>query len=132
MSVTPTGSGVTEEPPEAEAGQAPAAADALAPATAAPPGPGTDAAHGGPRAVAASGGSRATAAKRTLRTFNALTRPLYWLYERQLVKAIRAGGRLPRHIGIIMDGNRRFARAVGLDVKAGHDHGAGKAREVLD
>jgi len=132
VSVTPTGSGVTEEPPEAEAGSAPAAADALAPANAAPPGPGTDAAHGGPRAVAASGGSRATAAKRTLRTFNALTRPLYWLYERQLVKAIRAGGRLPRHIGIIMDGNRRFARAVGLDVKAGHDHGAGKAREVLD
>jgi short-chain Z-isoprenyl diphosphate synthase len=31
-----------------------------------------------------------------------------------------------------MDGNRRFARSVGLDVTAGHDYGAGKAREVLD
>lgn len=77
-------------------------------------------------------GRRAKAAKGTLRVFNALSRPLYWLYERRLVKAIRAGGRLPRHIGIIMDGNRRFARAVGLDAKAGHDHGAEKAREVLD
>jgi len=78
------------------------------------------------------GGRRAGAAKRTLRTVNALSRPLYWLYEKRLVSAIRTGGRLPRHIGIIMDGNRRFARAIGLDVKAGHDHGADKAREVLD
>jgi short-chain Z-isoprenyl diphosphate synthase len=89
---------------------------------------------GSPAAEPARGGdgSRARAARRTLRAFNALTRPLYWLYERRLVSAIRAGGRVPRHIGIIMDGNRRFARAVGLDVKAGHDHGADKAREVLD
>ncbi len=82
--------------------------------------------------AAGGAGSRAAAAKRTLRTFNALTKPLYWAYERRLTRAVRAGGRLPRHIGIIMDGNRRFARAVGIDVKAGHDHGAGKAREVLD
>ena len=54
------------------------------------------------------------------------------MYERRLLSEIRAEGVLPNHIGIIMDGNRRFARAVGLDVKAGHDHGAGKAREVLD
>ena len=39
---------------------------------------------------------------------------------------------LPRHIGIIMDGNRRFARAAGVDLEAGHDFGATKAREVLD
>lgn len=31
-----------------------------------------------------------------------------------------------------MDGNRRFAKAIGLDAKVGHDYGAGKAREVLD
>ncbi len=62
----------------------------------------------------------------------ALTRPLYWLYERRLLTAVRASEHLPRHIGIIMDGNRRFARLAGLDVAAGHDYGAGKAREVLD
>ena len=63
---------------------------------------------------------------------SAVTKPLYWLYEQRLLRAVRAAEHLPRHIGIIMDGNRRFAKAVGLDVKAGHDHGAGKAREVLD
>jgi len=71
-------------------------------------------------------------AKRTIAAVNSITRPLYWLYERRLLAAVRAEGVLPKHIGIIMDGNRRFARAIGLDVKAGHDHGAGKAREVLD
>lgn len=75
---------------------------------------------------------RAAAAKGTLNLVNGVARPLYWLYERRLLSEIRAEGVLPNHIGIIMDGNRRFARAVGLDVKAGHDHGAGKAREVLD
>lgn len=31
-----------------------------------------------------------------------------------------------------MDGNRRFAKSIGLDVATGHDYGANKAREVLD
>jgi len=73
-----------------------------------------------------------TSAKRTLGIINTVTRPLYWLYERRLLNAVKSTPSLPKHIGIIMDGNRRFARAVGLDVKAGHDHGAGKAHEVLD
>ena len=63
---------------------------------------------------------------------SALAKPLYWLYERRLLAAIKRQGKLPRHIGVIMDGNRRFARMVGLDVAAGHDYGARKAREVLD
>ncbi len=71
-------------------------------------------------------------AKRVIATWNWLTAPLYWLYEHRLLSAIQRGGRLPKHIGIIMDGNRRFARIIGLDVKTGHDYGAGKAREVLD
>jgi short-chain Z-isoprenyl diphosphate synthase len=57
-------------------------------------------------------------------------RGLYWLYERRLLAQVR-GGAVPNHLGIIMDGNRRFAKALGLDVKAGHDYGAGKARDVL-
>jgi short-chain Z-isoprenyl diphosphate synthase len=55
---------------------------------------------------------------------------LYWLYERRLLAQVKSGP-VPRHLGIIMDGNRRFARALGLDPKAGHDYGAGKARDVL-
>src|SRR5690554_6394148 len=74
----------------------------------------------------------ANAAKRALSVVNTVSGPLYWLYEARLKRAVLNGGPMPKHIGIIMDGNRRFAKAVGLDVKAGHDHGAGKAREVLD
>jgi len=55
---------------------------------------------------------------------------LYWLYERRLLAQVREGT-VPQHLGIIMDGNRRFARALGLDTLAGHDYGAGKARDVL-
>jgi short-chain Z-isoprenyl diphosphate synthase len=57
---------------------------------------------------------------------------LYWLYERRLLAQVTAGGKLPRHVGVIMDGNRRFARAFGMDAASGHDHGAGKARDVLE
>ena len=71
-------------------------------------------------------------AKRALSVVNTVSKPVYWLYEQRLKSAVSSGGPMPKHIGIIMDGNRRFAKAVGLDVKAGHDHGAGKAREVLD
>ncbi len=62
---------------------------------------------------------------------NRLAHPLYWLYERRLSSAIR-GEKLPEHIGVIMDGNRRFAKRFEVDIKAGHSHGAGKAREFLD
>ena len=32
--------------------------------------------------------------------------------------------KVPEHIAIIMDGNRRWARAKGLDSKLGHKEGA--------
>lgn len=75
---------------------------------------------------------RPASARRALGLVDAITRPLYWLYERRLLSAVSGGGRLPNHIGIIMDGNRRFAKMAGMDVVQGHDHGASKARDVLD
>jgi short-chain Z-isoprenyl diphosphate synthase len=36
-------------------------------------------------------------------------RVLYYLYERRLLRDVRSGP-VPRHIGIILDGNRRYAR----------------------
>ena len=43
-----------------------------------------------------------------------LTIPLYRLYERRLLRRLDLQ-RLPRHIGIILDGHRRYARAEGLE-----------------
>lgn len=42
-----------------------------------------------------------------------LTAPLYRLYERRLRRSLRRE-RMPRHVGVILDGHRRYARAEGL------------------
>ncbi|MDY6775921.1 MAG: polyprenyl diphosphate synthase [Halobacteria archaeon] len=41
-------------------------------------------------------------------------------------------GRVPEHIAVIQDGNRRFAREKGESPEEGHKHGAEKAEELLD
>ncbi|KEF34556.1 UDP pyrophosphate synthase [Deinococcus sp. RL] len=56
---------------------------------------------------------------------------LLWGYERRLLREVRGHGRLPRHLGLILDGNRRYARAAGLQRELGHSFGAEKAHEVL-
>jgi tritrans,polycis-undecaprenyl-diphosphate synthase [geranylgeranyl-diphosphate specific] len=43
-----------------------------------------------------------------------------------------ARSELPRHISIIMDGNRRFAWSLSLGTEIGHRHGKEKLREVMD
>ena len=62
-----------------------------------------------------------------------IQRPFYRLYERWL-NAQAYAWRMPAHIGIIMDGNRRFARMVlrAPDIAVGHKLGADKLREMLD
>ncbi|HLZ38512.1 MAG TPA: undecaprenyl diphosphate synthase family protein, partial [Mycobacteriales bacterium] len=56
---------------------------------------------------------------------------LYGLYERRLASAIPRD-RIPRHVGVILDGNRRWARASGqADVSTGHRRGARKISELL-
>jgi tritrans,polycis-undecaprenyl-diphosphate synthase [geranylgeranyl-diphosphate specific] len=39
---------------------------------------------------------------------------------------------IPKHIAVIMDGNRRFASEIGLDPKIGHVFGRDKLEEVLN
>lgn len=57
---------------------------------------------------------------------------VYRVYARRLRRQL-AGGPLPRHVGIIMDGNRRWARQQGLaDARLGHKHGAEHAEKVLN
>lgn len=53
------------------------------------------------------------------------------LCTRRLRKQLK-NARLPRHIGLIMDGNRRWARQVGLDnASLGHQHGAAHVKDVM-
>lgn len=56
---------------------------------------------------------------------------LYGLYERHLAASLEAAGRVPQHIGVILDGNRRWAKALGSSPAAGHRRGADKIAEVL-
>lgn len=57
---------------------------------------------------------------------------VYRLYERELMGHLDPT-RLPRHVGVILDGNRRFAREQGLaDATEGHLAGARKIDEFLD
>jgi short-chain Z-isoprenyl diphosphate synthase len=59
------------------------------------------------------------------------SRPLYELYERRLLGQIRVR-LLPRHVALILDGNRRSARKHGLtDPRAIYDRGAKKLNDVL-
>jgi len=55
---------------------------------------------------------------------------VYRLYEKILWKQIKDGPR-PHHIGVILDGNRRFARGRGLEATEGHIFGARKVEELL-
>lgn len=57
---------------------------------------------------------------------------LYRAYERQLRREL-AGQPVPTHIGMIIDGNRRWARLNALDsVGHGHRAGAAKMHEFLE
>jgi short-chain Z-isoprenyl diphosphate synthase len=55
---------------------------------------------------------------------------IYDLYERRLHRQLK-GARSPRHVGVILDGNRRWAKEAGLDVGHGHRAGARKIADLL-
>ncbi|MBO1436797.1 isoprenyl transferase [Meiothermus sp. CFH 77666] len=66
-----------------------------------------------------------------VRLFSALLKPLYWWYEKRVEAEVRQG-QVPKHLGMILDGNRRFARELGLEAHQGHEFGVQKAYEVLE
>jgi short-chain Z-isoprenyl diphosphate synthase len=56
---------------------------------------------------------------------------VYRLYERRIGASLSPQA-VPRHVGVMCDGNRRWARSAGLaDVSSGHQAGADKIFEVL-
>src|SRR5438105_14276664 len=57
---------------------------------------------------------------------------VYHLYERRLLRQLH-GVAVPRHVGVILDGNRRWARATrAANVNVGRARGADKIEELLD
>src|SRR5947208_11237306 len=57
---------------------------------------------------------------------------LYSVYERRLLAQL-AGKPVPRHVAVMLDGNRRWARAAGFeDVTEGHLAGAAHIAHLLD
>jgi tritrans,polycis-undecaprenyl-diphosphate synthase [geranylgeranyl-diphosphate specific] len=57
--------------------------------------------------------------------------PFYHIYSWLLWRQIKDTP-MPKHVGIILDGNRRFARQQNKDASFGHEQGAKRIDEVLD
>lgn len=55
---------------------------------------------------------------------------LYGAYERRIAASLPTDRR-PRHVGVILDGNRRWARDAGTSAAAGHQAGADKIVDFL-
>ena len=55
---------------------------------------------------------------------------VYEFYERRLAAQIEPA-RVPGHVGVILDGNRRWARTKGFGTAQGHKRGADKIKEFL-
>ena len=55
---------------------------------------------------------------------------LYGAYERRLARALVPTA-VPRHVGVILDGNRRWAKGIGEDTAHGHRAGGDKVLEFL-
>ena len=60
-----------------------------------------------------------------------VTNKTYEFYEEKLEEEV-SDGPMPRHIAIIMDGNRRYAKELGLETREGHLAGKEKIRDVLN
>ncbi|TNM67494.1 isoprenyl transferase [Streptomyces sp. NP160] len=52
-------------------------------------------------------------------------------YERRLATSVDPA-RAPRHVGVILDGNRRWAKASGFETRSGHQAGGDKVLELTE
>jgi short-chain Z-isoprenyl diphosphate synthase len=60
----------------------------------------------------------------------ALSDVLYAAYARRLLRELGASS-VPRHVGVMLDGNRRWARARGAGASEGHQAGADNIENLL-
>ncbi|WP_374512031.1 isoprenyl transferase [Terrabacter sp. Ter38] len=56
---------------------------------------------------------------------------VYGAYERRVLKDLPREA-LPRHVAVMLDGNRRWAKARGAGTASGHQAGADKIEELLE
>ncbi|MCB0895174.1 MAG: undecaprenyl diphosphate synthase family protein, partial [Nocardioidaceae bacterium] len=56
-------------------------------------------------------------------------RVLYPAYEARVLR--RMPDTIPKHVGVMLDGNRRWAKAVGRDSAHGHEAGAANIEPLL-
>lgn len=56
---------------------------------------------------------------------------IYKTYERWLENQVK-NGEMPKHIAVILDGNRRFAKSKGLDLDSAYSYGAENAEKLLE
>ncbi len=69
--------------------------------------------------------------KSSSKLINYLLRPVYKVYEAWLWAQI-SEGRKPNHVAIIPDGNRRWAKQIGMNPIFGHEAGYQKLKQVLN
>lgn len=65
-----------------------------------------------------------------VRLKDAVRRVLYPAYESRVVKFLPTE-MIPKHVGVMLDGNRRWAKAVGLNTAEGYQAGADNIRPLL-
>jgi tritrans,polycis-undecaprenyl-diphosphate synthase [geranylgeranyl-diphosphate specific] len=70
-------------------------------------------------------------AKATAHKSSIIADTAYKQYEKRLLKEVQQFPP-PQHVAIIMDGNRRFARELGLGPAEGHKEGRNKLEEILN
>ncbi|MBS2936797.1 isoprenyl transferase [Nocardioides sp. J2M5] len=61
---------------------------------------------------------------------DAVRRVLYPAYESRMVRSL-SSDQIPQHVGVMLDGNRRWAKAVGLNTAEGYQAGADNIRPLL-
>jgi len=66
----------------------------------------------------------------TTKLKNRVRRVLYPAYEARVVKFLPED-RLPKHVGVMLDGNRRWAKSVGQDTDHGYRAGAANIEPLL-
>ena len=71
------------------------------------------------------------ALRRTASAYGWLRGMAYGEYEKLLEDEILARS-LPGHVAIIMDGNRRYARKIGVSIEEGYNYGAGITERVIE